>query len=94
MEQIQLEAAKEGLKEAVLENQKTQAEIALLQMQTEQVRVETELADEQMDIQAANTVVGKEKIRLGFKQDATNNRKIESEERIKKAQAKAGRNST
>ena len=89
MEQIQMETAKEALNEAKLENAKTQAEIAKLQAEIKQIEVETELADEQMDIQAANTVIGKEKVRLGFKQDQTNNRKIESEERIKKAQAKS-----
>jgi hypothetical protein len=88
MEQLQMEQAMEAVKEAKLENAKTQAEIALLQAQEAQIIKETELADEQMDINAANTVVGRDKVRLGFAQDKTNNRKIESEERIKKAQAK------
>ena len=88
MDQLQMEQAMEAVKEAKLENAKTEAEIAKLQAEIKQIEVETELADEQMDIQAANTVIGKDKVRLGFQQDKTNNRKIESEERIKKAQAK------
>ena len=92
-QQIQMEMIKEQLNEAKLENAKTQAEIALLMAQKVQVEVETQLADEQMDIQAANAAVGRDKVTLGFKQDATNNRQIESEERVKLAQARQSKGS-
>jgi len=82
MEQIQLESAKEALKEQQLENQKTQAEIAKIAAEIEQIKKLTDLEDEKVDIQAANTVIANNKIKAQLKQ-------IESNERVAEKKAKA-----
>jgi len=89
--QIQMAMMMEQLKEAQLENVKTQAEIAKLAAEEAHIRKQTELEDEQMDINAANAAIGRDKVTVALKQDATNNRKIDSEERVKLAQANASK---
>jgi len=81
MEQIQLEMAKEQLKEQQYENEKTLAEIKLIQAQIMQTVKMTELEDEKVDIQAANTVLGREKIKAQLA-------KIRSDEKIAATKAK------
>ena len=81
MQQIQMESAKEALKEQQLENQKTQAEIAKIAAEIEQIKKFTDLEDEKVDIQAANTVIGKEKVKAQIAQ-------IQSQERIAKMKPK------
>ncbi len=89
MQQIQMQSAKESLTEQVLENEKTKAEIQLLQAQIAQTLKMTELEDEKVDIQAANAVIGRDKVKLGLKQDETNRMKIKSEERKSKNQGES-----
>lgn len=89
MEKMQLESAREALKEQMLENAKTQKEIEKLQAEIEQIKKETDLKDEELDIAAANTVVGQNKVKLGMRQDETNRMKIEADKEIAKEKAKA-----
>ena len=81
MQQIQMESAKEALKEQQLENQKTQAEIAKIAAEIEQIQKMTALEDEKVDIQAANTVIGRDKVTAQLAQ-------IASQERIAKTKEK------
>lgn len=68
MEQIQMESAKAALQEQLLENEKTKAEIAVLIAEEAQIRKMTDLEDEKVSIQAANTVIGREKVKVADKQ--------------------------
>lgn len=81
MQAIQLEGAKEALKEQQFENQKTLAEIEKIKAEIQQIGAETQLEGEKVRIQAANTVIGNKKVDAQFKQ-------IESQERIAKAKPK------
>ena len=81
MEMIQLESAKEALKEQQAENIKTLAEIELIKAEIEHTRKMTQLEDEKVDIQAANTIIGREKVKAQLKQ-------IDSQERIAKSKPK------
>ena len=84
MEQLQLESQKEALKEQQLENQKTQAEIAKIAAEIEQIKKFTQLEDEKVDIQAANAVIGKEKVKAQFKQIEANERIADKKEKSSK----------
>ena len=75
MQQIQLESAKEALKEQVLKNAKTQAEIAYINAQTEYEKKLTSLEDEKVTIQAANTVIGRQKLDVQREQTAVQREK-------------------
>lgn len=89
MQEMEMASAEESLKEQQLENKKTEAEIAKLVAEKEFIDVQKDLEDEKVDIQAANTVIGQNKIKLGLKMDETNREKIKAEERVRKTQAKA-----
>jgi len=93
MQQLELESAREALNEQKLENVKTQAEIEKLRAEKEFIDKQKELEDEKVDIQAANTVIGNNKIKLGFQQDKTNQErnKIEEKKSIRDAKAKAAK---
>jgi hypothetical protein len=60
--QIQMELQREALKEQQYENAKTLEEIKLIQAETAHQIKMTDLEDEKVDIQAANTALGKLKI--------------------------------
>ena len=62
MEAIQMELQKEALKEQQYENAKTLEEIKLIQAETAHQMKMTELEDEKVEIQAANTALNKLKI--------------------------------
>jgi hypothetical protein len=64
MQQLQLESQKESVMEQKLENEKTKAEIEKITAEIENIRKMTELEDEKVDIQAANTVVGHNKVKV------------------------------
>jgi hypothetical protein len=83
---MELEAMREALKEQQFENQKTLAEIAVLVAEEAKIRKETELEDEKVDIQAANTVIGQNKVNAQLKQiavQAEKNRLDAKKERAK-----------
>jgi hypothetical protein len=67
MQQIQLESAKEALKEQQSENQKTLAEIQKIMAEIEQIKKLTDLEDEKVDIQAANVAAQHAKARADMK---------------------------
>jgi len=77
MQAIQLEGAKEALKEQQYENEKTLAEIKKIMAEIAQIGKMTQLEDEKVDILAANTVIGRDKVKMQAKQ-------IEAQERIAK----------
>lgn len=60
--QLQLAAQQEALKEQQYENQKTLMEIEKIKAEIEQIRKMTDLEDEKVDIQAANTALGRLKV--------------------------------
>jgi hypothetical protein len=60
--QMQMQMQMEALKEQQLENQKTVSEIELLKAQIAHQLKMTDLEDEKVDIQAANTALGKMKV--------------------------------
>jgi hypothetical protein len=89
LKQIQFQAAQEELKEKILENDKTIAEIAKLDAEKREIEGEIQAKQEELEIQRANAETGIAKAQLGFKQDETNRLKIASEERREKIRAKA-----
>lgn len=89
MKQLELKAAQEEVREKILENEKTLAEIAKLKAEEDEIRMEIQFKDEEMDIAAANAVTGADKVKLGMRQDETNRLKIKSEERREKIKAQA-----
>jgi len=80
-QQIQLESQKEALKEQQLENDKTLAEIEKIKAEIKQIAAMVQLEDEKVDIQAANTVIGRDKVKAQMAQ-------IQSQERIAKMKPK------
>jgi len=62
MQQMQLESQREALREQQLENTKTEAEVVKIMAEIEQIKKLTDLEDEKVDIQAANTALGKMKV--------------------------------
>jgi hypothetical protein len=62
MQQLQLEAQRQAVMEQKLENEKTKAEIAKLVAEKEHIDVLKDLEDEKVEIQAANTVIGHNKV--------------------------------
>ena len=69
LQMIALEKEKEALKEQQYENQKTLAEIEKLKAEIENIRKMTDLEDEKVTIQAANTVIGQQKVKATFEQN-------------------------
>lgn len=64
LQMIALEKEKEALKEQVYENQKTLIEIEKLKAEIDQIKKMTDLEDEKVSIQAANTVIGSNKVKV------------------------------
>lgn len=62
--QIAIETAKQTLRKLTLENDKTEADIALVVAKTRHEIVETELEDDIVEIQAANAATAAEKTRI------------------------------
>lgn len=69
MQQLAIEKEKEALKEQQFENQKTLAEIEKIKAEIENIRKMTDLEDEKVTIQAANTVIGQQKVKATFQQN-------------------------
>jgi len=83
---LELEAQREAVMEQKLENEKTKKEIEKLQAEIERIRKETELEDEKVDIQAANTVIGHNKVKV--QQEALQVQREKNKLDAKKAAAK------
>jgi hypothetical protein len=64
LQQIQFQKEVEALKEQQAENAKTMVEIEKLKAEIEQIRKMTNLEDEKVSIQAANTVIGNNKVKV------------------------------
>jgi hypothetical protein len=62
MQQLQMESQREALREQQVENTKTEMEIKKLEAEIKQIVKMTQLEDEKVDIQAANTALGKLKV--------------------------------
>lgn len=77
MKQIQFELAKAQLGEAQLENEKTKAEIAKLQAEKLFIDKQRDLEDEKVQIQAANTVIGQNKVLLQKEANKIANKKVD-----------------
>lgn len=76
MDQMQKMAAQAELEAQMLDNEKTKAEIAELAAQVKKLveearheRIKADLEDDMVEIQAANAVVGREKVRASFEQN-------------------------
>jgi len=69
MQQMQIEAAELANEKERQEVAKLQAEIALIEAKTEHEIVNKDLEDEKIDIQAANAVIGREKAKMGHRQN-------------------------
>ena len=89
MQALQLEQLREQVNEAKLENEKTKAEIAKLVAEEAQIRKFTDLEDEKVSIQAANTVIGREKVKATFEQNRIAARKVEVD--AKKPKSEGGK---
>jgi len=69
-QKMQMEAQKQELRSLTLKNDKLESEIALNRAKTEEVIVDTELADDLVDIQAANAATAAQKARVADRQVA------------------------
>jgi hypothetical protein len=87
MQEIQFQMAMEGLKEQQFENEKTLKEIEKLQAEIENIKKLTELEDEKVDIQAANTALGKMKVDAQNKATEVNREKNKLDAAAKRAAA-------
>jgi len=63
-EQLQMEAQRAAVMEQKLENEKTKKEIEKIDAEIAQIKKMTDLEDEKVDIQAANTVIGHNKVKV------------------------------
>ena len=86
-----MEQLREGVMEQKLENEKTKKEIALLIAEEAEIRNDIQLESQKVQIQAANTKIGAEKIKVARETNVLTEKKIESDERVKKATAKKGK---
>ena len=68
MEQLQMETMSQELRQLTLENDKLEAEVALIKAKTQHEIVDTDLEDERVEIAAANTAIGAEKARVTRRQ--------------------------
>lgn len=91
MQMLQLESAREEVRKQKALNEETMWQIEKLKAEVDQIRKEIQFKDEEMTIQAANAATGAAKVKLGVRQDETNRRKIESEERREKVRAAAAK---
>ena len=64
MQMLALEKEKEAVMEQKLENEKTKVEIQKILAEIDQIKKLTELEDEKVSIQAANTVIGNNKVKV------------------------------
>jgi hypothetical protein len=85
-QQLQQQMQQEALREQQLENAKTEMEIKKLEAEINQINVMTQLEDEKVDIQAANTVLGREKVRAQNRQIDVAEKKLKSDEKLKRAE--------
>jgi hypothetical protein len=69
MKQMQMQAQMEELKKLTLENNKLEAEVALIAAKTEHEIVKSDLEDDLVEIQAANAATGAEKARMANNQN-------------------------
>ena len=69
MQQLEIAKAQEELREQQLENEKTVWEVERIKAEIEQIKKMTDLEDEKVTIQAANTVVGQQKVKATFEQN-------------------------
>ena len=81
LKQQQMQQSIEGAQVAIdkdkKEIEKLDAEIANIKAKTEHEKVNTDLEDEKIDIQAANAVIGREKAKAAHKANENAARKIE-----------------
>lgn len=86
LQQIALQKEVEALKEQQAENAKTLVEIEKLKAEIEQIRKMTDLEDEKVSIQAANTVIGSNKVKVQqeMNQIAREKNKIEAKRATQK----------
>jgi len=89
MEAIQFETAKEALMEQKLENEKTKKEIEMIAAEIIHQRKMTELEDEKVDIQAANTALGMRKDKTTREANAINREKNKLDANEKRAARKS-----
>jgi len=76
-QQQSIEGAQVAIDKDKKEIEKLDAEIANIKAKTEHEKVNTDLEDEKIDIQAANAVIGREKAKAAHKQNENAARKIE-----------------
>jgi hypothetical protein len=88
MEQLQLQSARESLREQKLENEKTLAEIEKIKAEKEFIDKQKDLEDEKVDIQAANTVIGHNKVKVQREQIAVQREKNHIDARKAKSTSK------
>jgi hypothetical protein len=69
MQQLEMKKAEEAVKEQMYENEKTLVEIEKIKAEIENIRKMTELEDEKVSIQAANTVIGHNKVKVSAQQN-------------------------
>jgi len=69
MQQMQIEAAQLANEKEKQEIAKILAQIALIEAETRHEDINADLEDEKIDIQAANTVIGREKAKMGHRQN-------------------------
>jgi len=87
-QQIQMEGMREALKEQQYENQKTLKEIEMIVAEIAHQRKMTDLEDEKVDIQAANTALGARKVKAQETANEINREKNKQEASAKRAAAK------
>jgi hypothetical protein len=87
MKRIQFQGAQEALKEQQLENEKTQTEIFYIQAQIKEIAAGVKMDEEKLDIDAANSVVGQNRVKM-------QGRQIEAQERTAKRQLEAAKDKT
>jgi hypothetical protein len=81
LQQMQMQAQQEELRKLTLENNKLEAETALLTAKTEHEVVKTDLEDDLVEIQAANAATGAEKARMANNQNTIAAAKLQLESR-------------
>ena len=69
MQEMQMEAAKLANAKEQGEVEKLKAEIALIEAKTRHEDINADLEDEKIEIQAANAVIGREKAKMGHRQN-------------------------
>jgi len=88
MEALQFAMAQEQHRKLKLENDETEANIALIKAKTQHEIVDTDLEDERVEIAAANTAIGAEKARVTRRQTEV----AEDRNRIELLKVRSGQN--